>query len=120
MRAASARRGRRATGMSLPQSAIDQIKGMIARGEIKPGDRLPKAPDLAARLGLSRGSLREAVRGLIALGVLEARQGDGTYVTSLEPERMLRSLRLADLSQDATLTQILDARRMLEAGAAAR
>jgi DNA-binding FadR family transcriptional regulator len=107
--------------MSLPQTAIDQIKGMIARGELKAGDRLPGEPELAARLGLSRGSLREGVRGLIVLGVLEARQGDGTYVTSLEPQRLLQSLSvLVDLDQAATLAQILDARRILEAGAATR
>jgi DNA-binding FadR family transcriptional regulator len=106
--------------MSLPQIAIEQIKGMVARGELQPGDRLPREPELAARLGLSRGSLREAVRGLILLGVLEARQGDGTYVTSLEPQRLLQSVSfLVELNQDATLPQILDARRMLEAGAAA-
>ena len=69
--------------ISLTQAAIDEIKGMIVRGELRPGDRLPKESELAARLNLSRGSLREAVRGLALVRVLEVRQGDGTYVTSL-------------------------------------
>jgi DNA-binding FadR family transcriptional regulator len=106
--------------VSLTQAAIDEIKGMIVRGELRPGDRLPKETELAARLGLSRGSLREAVRGLALVHVLEVRQGDGTYVTSLEPDLLLRSLSFfTELHQDATLQQVLEARRMLEAGAAA-
>ncbi len=106
--------------ISLTQAAIDEIKGMIVRGELRPGDRLPKESELASRLGLSRGSLREAVRGLALVRVLEVRQGDGTYVTSLEPELLLQSLSFfTELHQEATLLQILEARRMLEAGAAA-
>jgi GntR family transcriptional repressor for pyruvate dehydrogenase complex len=104
--------------VSLTQAAIDQIKDMIVRGELRPGDRLPIENELAARLGLSRGSLREAVRALALMRVLEVRQGDGTYVTSLEPELLLQSISfLTELNQEATLVQVLDARRMLEAGA---
>jgi DNA-binding FadR family transcriptional regulator len=93
---------------------------MIVRGELRPGDRLPKESELAARLGLSRESLREAVRGLALVGVLQVRQGDGTYVTSLQPQLLLQSISFfAELHQDAKLQQVLEARRMLEAGAAA-
>src|SRR5256714_2252725 len=58
---------------------------MIVSGELGPGDRLPKEADLADRLGLSRNSLREAVKALSLIHVLDGRQGDGTDVTSLEP-----------------------------------
>jgi DNA-binding FadR family transcriptional regulator len=107
--------------VSLTQAAIDQIKGMIVRGDLRPGDRLPKESDLAARLNLSRGSLREAVRGLALVRVLEVRQGDGTYVTSLKPELLLESISFfTELqAEEASLHQILEARRMLEAGTAA-
>lgn len=107
--------------VSLTQAAIDQIKGMIVRGELRPGDRLPKESELAARLNLSRGSLREAVRGLALVRVLEVRQGDGTYVTSLKPELLLESISFfTELqAEEASLHQILEARRMLEAGTAA-
>ncbi|MBV8601002.1 MAG: FadR family transcriptional regulator, partial [Candidatus Eremiobacteraeota bacterium] len=63
--------------------AIARIKAMIASGELAPGQRLPNEQDLARELGLSRNSLREAVRALTMIKVLEPRQGDGTYVTSL-------------------------------------
>ena len=59
--------------------AIEKIKQMIVAGELRPGDKLPKERDLAERLGLSRNSLREAVRALTLIRVLETRQGDGTY-----------------------------------------
>jgi DNA-binding FadR family transcriptional regulator len=107
--------------VSLTQAAIDEIKGMIVRGELRPGDRLPKESELAARLNLSRGSLREAVRGLALVRVLEVRQGDGTFVTSLKPELLLESISFFTELQgeEASLQQILEARRMLEAGTAA-
>src|SRR5581483_7575475 len=64
--------------MALTDQAIAKIKDLIVAGEFAPGDRLPKEKELADRLGLSRNSLREAVRALSLVGVLEARQGDGT------------------------------------------
>src|SRR4051794_23886901 len=75
--------------VALTDEAIERIKGMIVSGELRPGDRLPKEADLAIRLGLSRSSLREAVRALSLIRVLDVRQGDGTYVTSLRPEVLL-------------------------------
>src|ERR1700730_1998462 len=85
----SARRGRR--NPSVTDEAINKIQNLIISGSWGPGDRLPKESELAAQLGLSRNSLREAVRALSQLRVLEVRQGDGTYVTSLEPELLLES-----------------------------
>ena len=78
--------------MALTDEAIERIKEMIVSGELRPGDRLPKEADLATRLGLSRNSLREAVRALSLVRVLDVRQGDGTYVTSLRPELLLDAL----------------------------
>src|SRR3954452_24324570 len=94
---------------------------MIVRRELRPGDPLPKESELAARLNLSRGSLREAVRGLALVRVLEVRQGDGTYGTSLKPELLLESISFfTELqTEEESLHQILEARRMLEAGTAA-
>jgi GntR family transcriptional repressor for pyruvate dehydrogenase complex len=105
---------------SVTQLAIDEIKAMITRGELKPGDRLPRESDLAARIGLSRNSLREAVRALALIRILETRQGDGTYVTSLQPDLLLETVGfLADLHQDEMLRPILEVRRILEASATA-
>ncbi|RCK68621.1 FadR family transcriptional regulator [Desertihabitans brevis] len=71
---------------------LHAVQEMIASGRLRPGDRLPVEKDLAEELQVSRGSLREAVRALSALGVLQTRQGAGTYVTSLAPDRLLGGL----------------------------
>ncbi|WP_353815968.1 FadR/GntR family transcriptional regulator [Agromyces sp. SYSU T00266] len=95
---------------------IQGIKDMLTRGELKPGSRLPIEKDLAAMLNVSRGSLREGVRALATLGVLETRQGDGTYVTALDPAALLSPLGfLADLQQPAHAADLLAVRRVLEA-----
>ena len=78
--------------MSVTDEAIETIKGMIVSGELRPGDRLPREADLAQRLGLSRSSLREAVRALSLVRILDVRQGDGTYVTSLDASLLLDAL----------------------------
>jgi DNA-binding FadR family transcriptional regulator len=94
---------------------IQGVKDLLTRGELQPGSRLPVEKDLAAQLGVSRGSLREGVRALATLGVLETRQGDGTYVTALDPRTLLSPLGfLADLQQPAHAADLLAVRRVLE------
>jgi GntR family transcriptional regulator, transcriptional repressor for pyruvate dehydrogenase complex len=106
--------------MALTDEAIDKIKGMITSGELGPGDRLPKEADLAERLGLSRNSLREAVKALSMIRVLDVRQGDGTYVTSLAPDLLLDALSfVVDFHRDDTVLHFLEVRRILEPAATA-
>ncbi|WP_457031014.1 FadR/GntR family transcriptional regulator [Kitasatospora sp. P5_F3] len=106
--------------MPVTDEAIDKIKAMIVSGELRPGARLPKEADLAERLGLSRSSLREAVKALSLIRVLDVRQGDGTYVTSLEPELLLDALGfVVDFHQDNTVLDFLEVRRILEPAATA-
>ncbi|MBG0832209.1 FadR family transcriptional regulator [Planomonospora sp. ID67723] len=106
--------------MAVTDAAIDKIKQMILSGELAPGSRLPKEADLAERLGLSRNSLREAVRALALINVLDVRQGDGTYVTSLEPRLLLDALSfVVDFHQDDTVLQFFQVRRILEPAATA-
>jgi GntR family transcriptional repressor for pyruvate dehydrogenase complex len=106
--------------MSVTTAAIENIKGMIVSGELRPGDKLPRESELAERLGLSRNSLREAVRALAALNVVEARQGDGTYVTSLAPDVLLEAIGFGiELVRDSSLPELFEVRRVLEAAATA-
>jgi GntR family transcriptional regulator, transcriptional repressor for pyruvate dehydrogenase complex len=106
--------------MALTDEAIEKIKQMILGGELRPGDRLPKEAELADHLGLSRNSLREAVRALSLIHVLDVRQGDGTYVTSLEPSLLLEAIGfVVDFHRDDTVLQFLEVRRILEPAAAA-
>src|SRR5437762_14283317 len=102
------------------EGAIDKIRERIVSGAWGPGDRLPKESELAAELGLSRNSLREAVRALSQLRVLEVRQGDGTDFSCLEPGRLLESTGfIRHLLLGETELELYEVRRILEAAAAA-
>ncbi|MFF3667182.1 FadR/GntR family transcriptional regulator [Microtetraspora malaysiensis] len=106
--------------MAVTDAAIDRIKEMILSGALAPGDRLPKEAELAERLGLSRNSLREAVRALALINVLDVRQGDGTYVTSLEPRLLLDAMSfVVDFHRDDTVLQFMQVRQILEPAATA-
>ncbi|GJF22878.1 FadR/GntR family transcriptional regulator [Streptomyces sp. HO565] len=106
--------------MAVTDEAIEKIKGMIVSGALRPGDRLPKESELAAGLGLSRNSLREAVRALSLIRILDVRQGDGTYVTSLDPQLLLEALGfVVDFHRDDTVLEFLAVRRILEPAATA-
>jgi len=109
-----------AAGRSLSDAVIIAIRDMITRGELQAGSRLPIERDLAEAIGVSRGSLREGVRALVSLGVLETRQGDGTYVTALDASVLMRPLSLiADLQLPSSVANLLAVRRLLEGEAAA-
>jgi GntR family transcriptional repressor for pyruvate dehydrogenase complex len=106
--------------MAVTDEAIERIKGMIISGQLGPGDRLPPEKELSERLGLSRSSLREAVKALEVIRVLDVRRGDGTYVTSLEPRLLLEAMSFViDLHTDRSILEIFAVRRILEPAAAA-
>ena len=106
--------------MAVTDEAIEKIKGMIVSGALQPGQRLPKEADLATDLGLSRNSLREAVKALSLMNILDVRQGDGTYVTSLESPLLLEALSfIVDFHRDDQVLEFLAVRRILEPAAAA-
>jgi GntR family transcriptional repressor for pyruvate dehydrogenase complex len=102
------------------ETAITRIRGLIAAGRLAPGSRLPPEHELAAQLGLSRNTVREAVRALVTARVLDVRRGDGTYVTSLTPELLLEGLGAAvELMGDDDVLEVLEVRRYLEPAATA-
>lgn len=106
--------------MALTDEAIDKIKQMIISGRVRPGEKLPREADLAAELGLSRNSLREAVRALALINVLDVRQGDGTYATSLAPSLLLEALSfIVDFHRDDSVLEFFEVRRILEPAATA-
>jgi GntR family transcriptional repressor for pyruvate dehydrogenase complex len=106
--------------MAVTDGAILKIREMILHGELEPGTRLPPEKELAERLGLSRSSMREAVKALEVMRVLDVRQGDGTYVTSLEPRLLLEALSfVVDLHSDDSVLELFAVRRILEGAAVA-
>lgn len=100
------------------EAAIEEIRQLIMTGRLTPGARLPAEAVLGQDLGLSRGTVREAVRALVTARVLDVRRGDGTYVTSLRPELLLEGIGFAvDLMQDESLLELVEVRRVLEPAA---
>ena len=107
--------------MAVTDEAIEKLRDMIVSGRLKPGDRLPREADLATSLGLSRSSLREAVRALSLVRILDVRQGDGTYVSSLAADSLLDALSfIVEFHHDASVLELLEVRQILEPAASAR
>ncbi|MFI6680892.1 FadR/GntR family transcriptional regulator [Kribbella sp. NPDC050470] len=110
----------RTPGVSQTDVVVEGIRQMILDGRLRPGDRLPVEKELGAVLGVSRNPLREGVRALSMMGVLETRQGAGTYVTKLDPSMLLVPMGFVVDLQDGSGTHHLHAvRRILETEAAA-
>ncbi len=107
---------------AVPGSALDTalraLRRAIGTGEFAPRERLPSEAELGARLGVSRSSLREAIRMLAALGVLVVRHGSGTYVADLRAADIISSLHLTvGLLPLDGLLELYELRRILEAHA---
>ncbi len=94
--------------------ALDQIKQLIASGTVVPGQRLPPERELAERLGVGRNSVREALKILEAVGLVESRVGDGTFITAQTGASIGRTIGLSLAIWGGTIVEILDARRMIE------
>lgn len=107
--------------MTVMKTALDGLRHMISSGELGPGQKFPPEADLCSRLDVSRSSLREAVRVLDTLGVIEVRHGSGTYVSRLDPADVVRGFSLTvDLLPLDGLLQLFEIRRVLEGNAAAQ
>jgi DNA-binding FadR family transcriptional regulator len=91
------------------EAVIDQLQRQLASGSWSIGDRIPGEYDLAGRLQVSRPAVREAIRALSHIGVLEVRHGDGTYVRSaVDPRPLLRRVERATLRDVFELQQAYD------------
>jgi len=97
---------------------VSHVRGLIERGELRPGDRLPAERDLAARLGVSRPSVRAGLRALSAMGVVQPRHGSGTYIPSGPPVLGSEPLSFLAALHGFTGLEMYEARRILEVGAA--
>ena len=99
---------------SLSDKIIEQITDLIARDVLKPGDRLPSERDLCKRFGVGRTSLREALRSLSVMGILDGRVGEGTFVSSDRSRHLDRMLSWGILLGPKTAQDLMETRLMLE------
>lgn len=98
---------------TLVERVIDQLRGQLREGQWPCGTRIPTEDSLSKTLGVGRNTVREAVRALVHAGLLELRQGAGTFVRSdRDPTELVRRL------ADGTLHDQLEVRRALEVEAA--
>lgn len=93
---------------------VDSIRNAIASGTLKVGDRLPPEEELSHSLGVGRSSLREGMRILSAYGVVEIRQGEGTFVVDRVGEKFLDFMGF--LPSEDNLLYALELRRVIEIG----
>lgn len=96
------------------EEIVDQIRELVARGELKPGDRLPSERDLVERLKVSRASIREALSALELMGLLEVRSGEGTFVRKLRSESVVAPLAWMLTMEKGTVLELLEIRKILE------
>jgi GntR family transcriptional repressor for pyruvate dehydrogenase complex len=103
----------------ISEEIVEQIKGLISSGDLKPGDRVPSERELASMLGVSRPSVREAIMVLDAMGFLVARQGGGTFVRTLTETSIADPLaKLMEKKDPAMLRSLVEVRMGLESWSA--
>jgi GntR family transcriptional regulator, transcriptional repressor for pyruvate dehydrogenase complex len=95
------------------------IRGRIERGDLKPGDRLPPERDLAAQIGVSRPTVRTALRSLATMGVVQSKQGAGTFITAGPPALASEPLGLLAALHGLSRDGLFEARLVLEVGSSA-
>lgn len=93
---------------------VEQIQGLIGEGKLRPGDQLPPERVLAEMFQVSRTSVREALRALELSGLIEGRQGGGTFVRSRSIEDLVQPLASAVLAGKRELADVLEVREMIE------
>src|SRR3954447_20008319 len=97
---------------------VRHVRGLIERGELRPGDRLPPERELAVQLGVSRPSVRAGLRSLSAIGILQTRHGAGTFITDGPPTLGAEPLSFLAALHGFTRDEMFEARRALEVGVA--
>jgi GntR family transcriptional regulator, transcriptional repressor for pyruvate dehydrogenase complex len=101
------------------QRINDQIQRMIIEGRLRIGDRLPSERQLAEHLGVSRNSIRESLRSLEILGLVESRQGEGNFIVDEIEEGFFEPLSILFKLHNGSFRDILEIRLILEVEAAA-
>src|SRR3990170_281010 len=97
---------------SIPEVVLEQIQKLIAEGKLQPGDHLPSEMDLAEQFGVGRSSIREAMRVLQLVGVVEVIQGKGTFVR--EPGILPLMVDWSRIAEMGIIAEVMEARQFME------
>ena len=96
------------------EEIVAKIKDMIDKGRFKSGDQLPVERELAEVFRVSRSSVREAIRSLESQGLLESRQGNGTYIAKHPVESLVKPLASVICSEKDGQRELFEMRRLIE------
>jgi len=101
---------------SVVQSVINCLTDAMRAGELKPGDKTPTEPELAESLGVARSSVREAIKILTYMGVLESKRSEGTFVCSGYNESMIDPMVYGIILNQDSFENLMELREMTEVG----
>ena len=99
---------------SLSDEIVEQIIGLISRGILRPGERMPSEKQLCQQFAVSRTSVREALRSLSVMGILEAHAGEGTYVSEDNSRYLQKTLQWSLLLDRKLVDDLIETRLTLE------
>ena len=97
---------------------VEQIKQLIKNGELNPGDKLLSERELSERLGVSRASVREALSALEIMGLIEVKQGEGTFIRQTSIDSIIGPMALILSMENDSLLELLEVRKVMEVEAA--
>lgn len=98
------------------EEVIEQIKDMIYNGILKKGDKLPSERDMVEKLQVSRTSVREALRSLEIIGLIESRQGEGNFIKESFEDGLIEPLSVMFMLKESKSEEILELRKIIEIG----
>ena len=96
------------------EQVIEQVKNMIIDGTLKKGDKLPSERELAEHLQVSRTSIREALRALQVIGLVECRQGEGNFIKQSFENNLFEPLSIMFMLQKSDTSEIIELRKIIE------
>ena len=105
---------RKITPVRLYESVIEQIMNLIKNNKLKPGDKLPPERELAEKLSISRGSLREAFRVLESRGLIKSKPGGGRYIREIRKNGHNNTENIILSLEKSSILELLEAREMFE------
>lgn len=93
---------------------VKQLRMLISKEALKPGDRLPSERELSERLNVGRSSVREALRALELLGLIETRRGEGTFIRDFHGNQLVQLLGTFVLQDEKAIKDVIETRQNIE------
>jgi GntR family transcriptional regulator, transcriptional repressor for pyruvate dehydrogenase complex len=93
---------------------VKQLRMLISKEALKPGDKLPSERELSERLNVGRSSVREALRALELLGLIETRRGEGTFIRDFHGNQLVQLLGTFVLQDEKAIKDVIETRQNIE------